>query len=89
MNREMKYVVVASDAGEQLMAFPKNINHDAFAEVLSHIRDGTSRNWTRFERRPVSAGFTDGITCYGRSESLNLDARIPADTALLKQGGMA
>ena len=89
MNAEMKYVVVASEAGEQLMVFPGNINHDAFAEVLSHIKEGSHSNWKRCYRKPISAGFTDGLTCYGRSESLNLKARIPADTALLKQGGMA
>ena len=88
MSAEMKYVVVRSpNFGEQLVVFPSTINHDAMAEALSLIRHGPLRNWTRPDRLPISAGFTDGLNCYGRSESLNLDSRIPADTLLLKMGG--
>lgn len=83
MSREMKYVVVESEAGEQLFTFPKTINHDRFAEILSNIREGYGREWKHIFRTPVSAGFTDGETCYGRSASLGLDSR-PIDTALLK-----
>jgi len=84
---EMKYVVVDSDeCGEQLFVFPKSIDHDRFNEVLSDIRHGGDRNWERIYREPVSAGFTDGKTCYGRSETLGLDSR-PQDTALLLNGG--
>lgn len=84
---EMKYVVVFSEEqGEQLFVFPKNINHDSFAEVLSYIKVGDFRNWERFFREPIAAGFTDGVNCYGRSESLDLDSR-PQDTELLRKGG--
>jgi len=84
---EMKYVVVSSEEqGEQLFVFPGNINHDSFAEVLSHIRVGEGRNWKRVFRETISAGFTDGLKCYGRSESLNIGSR-PEDTELLKAGG--
>jgi len=84
---EMKYVVVDSDEqGEQMFVFPKNVDHDRFAEVLSNIRYGGDRSWNRIYREPVSAGFTDGKTCYGRSESLNLDSR-KTDTVLLSAGG--
>ena len=84
---EMKYVVVNSDeAKEQLFVFPKSIDHDRFAEVLCHIKHGSDRNWRRIYREPVSAGFTDGRHCYGRSESLGLDSR-KQDTALLLSGG--
>lgn len=79
--REMKYVVVKTDAGEQIYVFPKQIDHDAFAEVLSYIKMG-GRNWKREYREPVSAGFTDGATCYGRSESLEIGSR-PQDSSLL------
>lgn len=79
--REMKYVVVKTDAGEQIYVFPKQIDHDAFAEVLSYIKMG-GRNWKREYREPVSAGFTDGVTCYGRSESLGIGSR-PQDSSLL------
>jgi hypothetical protein len=88
MNAEMKYVVVSSpEYGEQLVMFPKSINHNAMVESLSRIRYGTAQDWQRVYAEPVSAGFTDGINCYGRSESLHLDARPGLDTALLKNGG--
>ena len=84
---EMKYVVVADESGtEQLVVFPKAIDHDAFAEVLSHIKTG-GRNWRREFRRPVSAGFTDGQKCYGCSETLSLECR-PVDDLLLQKGGV-
>ncbi len=84
---EMKYVVATSEEqGEQLFVFPKNINHNNFAEILSYIKIGSDHNWKRVRRKPISAGFTDGVKCYGRSESLNLDSRAE-DTALLQRGG--
>ncbi len=84
---EMKYVVVESEEqGEQLFIFPKNINHDSFAEILNYIKIGESYNWKRVRRKPISAGFTDGVTCYGKSESLKLESR-KSDTELLKNGG--
>lgn len=85
---EMKYVVLADEeVGEHMFIFPKCFDHDAFAEVQSYIKTGGS-NWTRQFRKPVSAGFTDGNRCYGRSESLNLDSR-KEDTELLQKGGAA
>lgn len=87
MNAEMKYVVLTSKLGEQMVVFPKTFNHSDMADVLNHVRHTHGLNWMRVQKTPVSAGFTDGMNCYGRSESLNLDARIPADTALLKMGG--
>ena len=86
MNVEMKYVVVSSELGQQLFIFPKSINHNDFAEVLSHIRHEKGVSWERVYKEPVSAGFTDGVTCYGKSESLSLKSS-PNDTALLKAGG--
>lgn len=84
---EMKYVVVqSSEEGQQMFIFPKNIDHDRFTEVLSFIKTGSSENWKRLLRRVVSAGFTDGKTCYGNSESLGLRAD-PRDTELLLNNG--
>lgn len=81
--KEMKYVVVKDKSGnEQIYIFPKQIDHDAFAEVLSHIKTG-GRDWRREYREPVSAGFTDGVICYGRSETLDLECR-PTDAEMLK-----
>ena len=83
---EMKYVVVLDeDHKEALFVFPKCFDHDAFSEVLSYIKTG-GRNWKRDYRKPLSAGFTDGKRCYGRSELLNLDSR-KSDTELLLKGG--
>ncbi len=85
---EMKYVVAeCQEQGKQLFIFPKNIDHDSFAEVLSYIKVGNHQNWKRSFRDPVSAGFTDGKTCYGRSESLGL-AADKGDTALMLNGGV-
>ena len=85
---EMKYVVAKVEGGEeQIFIFPKAIDHDAFAEVLSYIKTG-GRNWKREYRSPISAGFTDGAKCYGRSETLNLSSR-PSDTSLLGRASLA
>lgn len=85
---EMKYVVVEDESGnEHLFVFPKVFDHDCFAEVLSHIKTG-GLNWSRQYRKPVSAGFTDGRRCYGRSETLGLSARTD-DSELLEKGGAA
>ncbi len=85
--REMKYVVTKThDGPEQIFIFEKGIDHDRFYEVLSYIKEG-DRNWKREFRELISAGFTDGKTCYGRSESLNKGSRPKLDTALLETPG--
>ncbi len=84
---EFKYVVVTcEETGEQMFMFPKSVDHDVFADILSYIKIG-GRNWKRSYREPVSAGFTNGKTCYGRSETLHLNSRGDVDTALLNIGG--
>jgi hypothetical protein len=81
---EMKYIVVESEeCGKQLIIFPKNIDHDRMAEALSVIRHGDGRNWSRIYRNPISAGFTDGVKCYGESTSLKIKSNA-SDTDLLK-----
>lgn len=80
---EMKYVVVDSfEYGEELFIFPTSIEHDRFAEVLYYIRPPAPWTYSSACRKAVSAGFTDGETCYGRSELLDLDSR-KEDTVLL------
>lgn len=80
----MKYVVTRNENDvEELFMFPKSINHDFFAEAISRIKDGNSHNWQRQHREPISAGFTDGVSCSGRSETLNLDSRGAIDAALI------
>ena len=81
--REMKYIVMQDSHGtETIVIFPKTINHDCMAEVASRIRNQTHGNWERVFRKPISAGFTDGKTCYGESFSLGIESR-PQDTELL------
>lgn len=87
---EFKYVVVSVRSGrftEQMFIFPKTVNHDEFAETLRRMKSGDHRNWTRPYGEPISAGFTNLTSCYGRSETLNIDSR-QADTELLFCGGM-
>jgi hypothetical protein len=86
---EMKYVVVKCEGNEQLFIFPKGVDHDKFAEVLSNIRVDRGRDWERKYREPISAGFTDGVECYGKSETLGLASRKDVDTKLLKYGGQS
>ena len=80
---ERKYVVLFNEEiGEQLFTCPKSVNHDDFAEALRNMRMGFFRDNPRPYRKPISAGFTDGKKCYGRSESLNINSR-PQDANLL------
>lgn len=86
--REMKYVVTQRETElvdvyiREIFIFEKAINHDCFAEMITRIKDQTHGNWVRVKREVVSAGFTDGVTCYGESESLGLKSS-KHDTALL------
>ena len=81
--REMKYIVTRNKEGKaEIFVFPKSVNHDCMAEVLGFIKNKTYGNWERGFRKPVSAGFTDGKTCYGESLSLGIESR-PQDTELL------
>ena len=70
---------------DEIIVFPRSINHDCMAEGMRRVRTQTWGNWKRLTRTPVSAGFVspDG-ECYGRSETLNLDSLKAEDTALLK-----
>ncbi|MEG3033948.1 MAG: hypothetical protein RR877_00475 [Aurantimicrobium sp.] len=82
--REMKYVVTKTKEGpEQIFIFDKGLDHDSFYNVLSYIKVGDNRNWERQFRELISAGFTDGKTCWGKSETLNKESRPKVDTALL------
>jgi hypothetical protein len=82
----MKFITTRDDAGkEEIFLFPRNIDHDAMAEVLGRIKDHTYGNWQRVHREPIAAGFVSksGL-CFNMSESLHLKSR-PEDTALLAQ----
>lgn len=83
----MKYITAKKEDGlEELFLFPRHINHDCMAEVLSYIKNQTYGNWEREYREIVSAGFVTGnLTCYGASESLGFCAREKEDTELLRK----
>lgn len=80
----MKYVVMKDKSGrESIFIFSKEIHHDCAAEVFGRIKDQSTGRWNRVFREPVSAGFTDGKVCHGRSETLNLDSRGRVDEMLI------
>ena len=86
--REMKYVVTKTkDGPEQIFIFEKDIDHDRFYEVLSYIKEGHVRDWNREFRELISAGFTDGKICWGKSETLKKNSRPKEDTILLQTSG--
>lgn len=81
----MKYVVMQDENGiQELFMFPKSVNHDVFANAVSRLKDQAHGNWKRIDRDVISAGFTDGTTCFGRSETLNLDSRGRLDEMLIQ-----
>ena len=88
--KEMKYIVTQRESEltnimiDEIFIFPKSVNHDCFAEMANAIKNQTGGNWHRVRREVVSAGFTDGVKCYGKSESLHLESRKDVDTQLLK-----
>lgn len=82
---DMKYIVtVDHDDREEIFIFPKTVDHDCMAEVLGHIKNQSWGQWERIWRLPVSAGFTDGVKCWGRSETLGMDSRGEVDEKLLR-----
>lgn len=78
---ELKYIVFESDSNQQIMClFSKSVNHDCFAQVVNEFTGDDYEVGDYLY--PLSAGFTDLKTCYGRSETLNKSSR-PEDTELL------
>lgn len=90
----MKFVCFKNpeNGSEEIIIFPKTINHDCFAEVQGHIKNQTHGKWHRVRRVPVSAGFVtftkNGATCFGKSETLGLETREQDTDILLQQLGM-
>ena len=81
--KEFKYIVMCDENDKkEIFIFPKTVNHDCMAQQLVMIKNHTWGDWERVHRIPVSAGFTDGKTCYGESETLRLKSS-PEDTKLL------
>jgi hypothetical protein len=84
----MKYIVTKTEEGkEEIFIFPKSINHDCMMEALRGIRSESTGRWTRIHRKAIAAGFTDGVRCIGRSETLQLDSRGLLDAVLIDPNG--
>lgn len=85
----MKYIVMEQDTDgkETIIIFDESINHDCMAEAVGRIKNQTWGNWHRVWRHPIAAGFTDGVKCWGMSETLVLSSRGDVDAALIKSRG--
>lgn len=64
---ELKYICMENEDNlQEIVIFSKSINHDFMYEVTQYVDENF--------RKRLSAGFTNGLACYGRSETLNLDS---------------
>ena len=83
----MKYIVTMLDDKEVIFTFPNVVSHDRMWEAMECIRFG-DYNWDRklLQGEIISAGFVNmnDMSCYGRSESLDVDGRGEKDTILLR-----
>ncbi|MNR53314.1 hypothetical protein D3C85_1733100 [compost metagenome] len=52
--------------------------------MVARIKNQSGGNWERVRRTPIAAGFYDGKTCYGHSETLKLRSRGTKDEELIK-----
>ena len=71
----MKYVVFDGYNGEQIIIFPKKIQHSHFAKSITELSFNTMR--------PISGGFIVNGECVGKSESLRMESRGDKDTELI------
>lgn len=71
----MKYVVFDGYSGEQIIIFPKKIQHSVMASDVEKSSYGTMR--------PISGGFIVNGECVGESESLRMESRGDDDTKLI------
>ena len=72
---KMKYVVFDGYEGEQIIIFPKIIQHSVMADDVKKSSFGGMR--------PISGGFVVNGQCVGESESLRMKSRLEVDTALI------
>lgn len=72
---KMKYVVFDGYKGEQIIIFPKIIQHSVMADDVKKSSFGGMR--------PISGGFVVYGQCVGESESLKMKSRLEVDTALI------
>lgn len=71
----MKYVVFSSYKGEEIIIFPKIIQHSVMADDVKRSSFGGMN--------PISGGFIVDGKCVGRSESLRMNSRGELDEALI------
>lgn len=80
----MKYIVTECEDGkEDIFIFSERIHHDCMMEMLRCIKNQSYGQWGRVSRGCIAAGFTDGIKCWGRSETLDIDSRGEQDAKLI------
>jgi hypothetical protein len=81
----VKYIVIVLEGKELIFTFPRSVDHDRMAESIAAIRFGSDRNWSRKlrEGEVIAAGFIDSGFCHGHSETLGIQSRGEADTALM------
>lgn len=75
MTSDMKYVVFDGHNGEQIIIFPKIIQHSVMADNVKKSSFGGMR--------AISGGFIINGQCVGESESLRMKSRSDKDTALI------
>jgi hypothetical protein len=77
LNKEtiMKYVVFDGHRGEQIIIFPEIIQHSVMANDVHRSSFGSMK--------AISGGFIENGKCVGKSESLRMESRGDADTALI------
>lgn len=83
---KMKYIVFhptrlsedalanTADSEPLMVVFSTHIDHDKMAEAVRYLTKDSRADggWYSPGYRPISAGFTNGKDCYGRSDTLNL-----------------
>jgi len=75
MRSEMKYVVFDGHNGEQIIIFPKIIQHSVMSDDVKKSSFGGMR--------AISGGFIVNGECVGESESLRMKSRGQKDTDLI------
>ncbi len=79
MFNKMKYIVIDGLMAETPYIFPDSVQHSYVAQALSSGANNVV----------ISAGFVvhraDGMQCYGRSVSLDIDSRPDVDSALINR----
>lgn len=80
----MKYIVTKDEDGkEEIFIFPNAVHHDVMYNAVGRLKNQSHGSWQRTDRELVSAGFTDGVHCLGRSETLNVESRGIQDSNLI------